>query len=622
MVTTPTTQRNEIISAITEASGQTFEVVDKVFEHVAIQDLLERDPTYLGGATRSLVELASARSTRLSLNVFTPTAEAHGWECSRTVVQVCTDDAPFLVVSITAAISDMGYRVHLFIHPIMPGRGPDGGDESWMHIEITRLGDEQSHDAVRQRLVTVLDDVAKAVGDWHPMREQTQRIVEEFTTLPASTIPAHNVDLAAEFLTWLTQGNFTFLGYRQYSLVNQDDGELALAPIEGTGLGILREHPSHISRLRPEAQETARQPQLLTITKANSRATVHRNAYLDYIGIRTFDAEGRVTGEHRLLGLFTSSAYAASVSQVPIVSTKVEQITTLLGHSTTSHSGKDLHQVLETFPRDELFQDSAENLAQVAQEVLYLAERRRSKMFIRRDEFGRFVSVLAFMPRDRFSTQVRHKIEDMLRDAYGAERIDFTTSITESPLAQVHLVLRMPRGEDLPHVDIDSLQTQLNDIVRSWDDRLAKELRATHGEATASRILSQFSGAFTPAYHDAVTPHSAVADVELLRQLHGPNDVQVRLDNSDGWRFRVASFEEFPLTEIMPALSAFGVQVIDERPFPVTLATGDSRHISDFGLELPPGVQISEFEEGFRAVWLGKAESDNLNSLITQAGIP
>src|SRR5690625_3813226 len=165
MVTTPTTQRNEIISAITEASGQTFEVVDKVFEHVAIQDLLERDPTYLGGATRSLVELASARSTRLSLNVFTPTAETHGWECSRTVVQVCTDDSPFLVDSITAAISDMGYRVHLFIHPIMPGRGPDGGDESWMHIEITRLGDEQSHDAVRQRLVTVLDDVAKAVGD-------------------------------------------------------------------------------------------------------------------------------------------------------------------------------------------------------------------------------------------------------------------------------------------------------------------------------------------------------------------------------------------------------------------------------------------------------------------------
>ncbi|HLS02121.1 MAG TPA: NAD-glutamate dehydrogenase, partial [Beutenbergiaceae bacterium] len=445
MVTSPISTRNDIVSAIAQASGQDQAVIGQIFEHVAIQDLVERDPAYLGGAAGHLVELATNRTEPTALEVFTPTQETHGWHCSRTVVQVCTPDSPFLVDSITEAISQLGYRVHLFIHPIMPSGGNSRAtDESWMHIEMTRLGDDQAHAKVRERLSSVLADVAKAVDDWQAMREQTLRLVEGFTSNPPPTVEPSDITLAGEFLTWLTHGHFTFLGYREYSLEEEADGELVLAPVSGTALGILSHEPNRVSRLRPEAQQNARSPRLLTITKANSRATVHRSAYLDYIGIRTFDDAGHVTGEHRLLGLFTSSAYAESVTQVPIVSNKVDEITRILGYAPTSHSGKDLLQVLETFPRDELFQDSAHNLAQVAREVLYLAERRRSKMFVRADEFGRFVSVLVFMPRDRFSTHVRLKIEDLLRKAYGDPTIDFTTSITESPLAQVHLVLRMP----------------------------------------------------------------------------------------------------------------------------------------------------------------------------------
>src|SRR5699024_5334309 len=257
------------------------------------------------------------------VRVFTPSSATHGWTSPRTVVQVCTDDSPFLVDSITEAISALGYRVHLIVHPIMPagiasGRA-NGRDESWMHIEISRLADEESHERVRSTLTRVLSDVAKAVADWRPMRDTCLASVEEISASRPPTVPAQDAERAIEFLTWLTHDQFTFLGYREYTLT-EDDGELALAPVPGTGLGILGEETSRISRLRPEAQATAREPRLLTITKANSRATVHRSAYLDYIGIRTFDDEGNVTGERRLLGLFPSSTYASSVTQVPIIS--------------------------------------------------------------------------------------------------------------------------------------------------------------------------------------------------------------------------------------------------------------------------------------------------------------
>ncbi len=625
MVTSRTASRTELISAIQSEAHEEFTLVERVFAHVATEDLAERDPSYLGGAVRSLTELSRSRDASTAVKVFTPSSETHGWTSPRTIVQLCTDDSPFLVDSITEAISALGYRVHLIVHPIMPGGSATGDsdelDESWMHIEISRLATEEAHDKVRDTLARVLGDVAAAVADWEAMRDACLRMVDEIQSSPPPTVSAKDAELAVEFLTWLTHDQFTFLGYREYTLVRKEDGELALASVPGTGLGILNEETSRISRLRPEAQETAEEPRLLTITKANSRATVHRNAYLDYIGIRTFDAAGKVTGERRLLGLFTSSTYASSVTNLPIVSTKVEEIIERSGHSPDSHSGKDLHQVLETYPRDELFQDSVENLTRIAEEVVYLAERRRSKMFVRTDEFGRFLSVLVYMPRDRYSTAVRLKIEALLRRAYGTDRIDFTTNISDSPLAQVHLVLRMPLGEDLPKVDVETLQKDLNNAVRTWEDQLIQALRKAHGEEYASKILAEYTGGFSAGYQDMISPAAGVQDLSLLSSLAGPEDVQVRLELNGTWRFRVASYEEFPLTQVMPILTAFGVRVVDERPFRVRRTDGTSRHISDFGLELIEEEHASNFEEGFRAVWLGNAESDRLNSLITSAGL-
>lgn len=365
----------------------------------------------------------------------------------------------------------------------------------------------------------MLADVHAAVDDWRPMRRACLDIVTDLRTDPPAAVDPAAIAPAVDFLSWLADDNFTFLGYREYVLETDATGEDVLRPLLHTGLGILRGASSNVTHLRPEAQRTARKPRLLTITKANSRATVHRDVYLDYIGVRTFDDEGNVTGERRLLGMFTSAAYAAAVMTLPIASAKVREVLASSGHASTSHSGKDLEQVLEQYPRDELFQDTPEHLLEVASEVSRLRERRRARIFLRPDEFGRFVSALVFLPRDRYNTTVRLRIERLLRETFGAEHIDHATRVGDSPLAQLHFVVRVPRGTSVPEVDEAVLQAQLEAAIRGWTEDLIDALHHTRSEEEAARLLSRYGEAFPESYKEAVTPEEALGDIVLLESL-------------------------------------------------------------------------------------------------------
>ena len=253
-----------------------------------------------------------------------------------------------------------------------------------MHLEVDRVPTDEGRDALKQKLEGVLGDVHAAVNDWTAMRRACLDLVTDLRTEPPATADPAHIGPAIDFFSWLADDNFTFLGYREYLLETQD-GEDVLVPVAGSGLGILRKPTTAVAHLRPEAQRTAREPRLLTVTKANSRATVHRDVYLDYIGARMFDDAGNVIGERRFLGLFTSGAYAASVTTLPIAADKVRAVLKASGFSPMSHSGKDLLQILEQYPRDELFQDSVEHLLKVVTEVTRLNERRRARTFLRRD---------------------------------------------------------------------------------------------------------------------------------------------------------------------------------------------------------------------------------------------
>ncbi|WP_159622643.1 NAD-glutamate dehydrogenase [Ruania rhizosphaerae] len=632
--------RDQVMAAITSRTDDDLGwLAERLLEHVATEDLAERSPESVAGMVASMRELAQTRQPHETLvRVSPPEGDTTPWSSAHTIVQVCTDDMPFLVDSVSAALSTGGHLVDLLVHPTIAVRRDENGHltqvrserppttagtvESWMLFAVERMS-AQRRAELTERLQDVLRDVRDAVNDWAPMRLRCEEVARELQAGAPVTVDPAEVEPTETFLTWLARDHFTFLGYREYRLETVDGADV-LHPIEGTGLGILRdapEGPGIYSRLRPEAQAGARTPRLLTVTKANSRATVHRPVYLDYIGIRTFDPDGNVTGERRFLGMFTSAAYAESVQRLPIVSEKVRGVLALSGFSPHSHSGKDLLQILEAYPRDELFQSDAEQLWSVAEQVMHLEQRRRARLFLRRDEFGRFVSVLVYLPRDRYNTTVRLRVEAILREAFGAEHVDFTTRVSDSPLAQMHVVVRLPRDASIPDVTEADLQPQLVAATRTWEEDL---LEALHGQDGEDSAVAYVRG-FPEAYKEDVAPSDAVEDLARLVDLTG-SQTRVQLYTPPTGapthrRMKVYRAEPIVLTDVLPAFTDLGVDVIDERPYRIVDESERVRYVYDFGLRArgrtawPDGISEA-FEDAFLAVGDGRAESDGLGALV------
>jgi len=371
------------------------------YRHISAEDIAERTPVDVFGAALSQYRIAANRPQgTATVRVFTPNVDEHGWTASgHTVVEVVTDDMPFLVDSVTMELTRLDRDIHMVIHPQVLVRRDvtgalqevfdadearnDGGAraqdvvrESWMHIEVDRESDPDRLAAMEADLSRVLRDVREAVEDWSRMRDTALLVVDDLHENPPPKIDPAEVEEAASLLSWLVDDHFTFLGYREYSL-QEVDGADCLRAVPGTGLGILRSDqdmsPS-FGKLPPAVKAKARERRVLIITKANSRATVHRPTYLDYVGVKTFDDKGDVTGERRFLGLFSSAAYAESVTRIPVLRRRAQLVLEREGFEPMSHSGKALMDILENYPRDELFQTTLDELVPIADAVLHLHE--------------------------------------------------------------------------------------------------------------------------------------------------------------------------------------------------------------------------------------------------------
>jgi glutamate dehydrogenase len=628
----------------------------RYYRHVAPEDLVDRDPVDVYGAAASHRATASVRPQGTAVvHVYTPAVEEHGWSTGHTVVEVVTDDMPFLVDSVTMALSHQGRSLHLVVHPQMvverdvAGRLvtvhgavdserdvqlEDAVVESWMHIEIDRETDPDDVEAIETRLQNVLRDVREAVEDWQKM---TRRAVDVADELARAHLPVSDdeVSEAEELLRWLADDHFTFLGYREYML-DIVDGDDVLRAVTGSGLGILRadqDMSGSFAKLPPRVRARARDKRVLVLTKANSRSTVHRPAYLDYVGVKIFDADGEVVGERRFLGLLTSAAYNESVLRIPVLRRRAQEVLARSGFTPTSHSGKDLLQLLETYPRDELLQTTAEELLPTALAVLHLQERRQLRLFVRPDAYGRFLSCLVYLPRDRYNTDVRLRMQQILLDACGGETVDYTARIGESVLARLHFVIRMPSGQVLPDLNVPEIEQRLGAATRSWEDDFGDALVEQAGEEEAARLLRRYANSWPEAYKEDFPARTAVADLRRLETLPDEDGLGMNLYRPIGGdpserRFKLyRTGTPLSLTQVLPILSRMGVEVIDERPYDVLRADGRSLYIYDFGLRHPqigsaPGEQLKErFQDAFAAVWRGAAESDGFNALVMRAGL-
>ncbi len=622
---------------------------------VAPEDMLDASAENLYGAALSLWKFGKDRAVgEPKIRAYNPRVEEHGWKSPHTVVEIVNDDMPFLVDSISGALGRLGLTVHLIIHPVLRLRRDDDGRrlelvqegaasegamrESVMHIEVSEQREAARLEAIVAAVSKVLGDVRAAVEDWRPMLEKLAQATRSLDDSPAS-IDADDVVETRAFLEWLANENFTLLGYREYDYAGKG-GEDAFDIVAGSGLGVLRDPDFHVlvgatgvTALSPQVLEFLREPQLIIVTKANVRSTVHRNVHMDYVGVKRFDKQGKVVGERRFVGLFTSVAYNQTPSAIPFLRRKLSIVLSRLELAPGSHDRKALVHILEAYPRDELFQISTEELFETGMGILRLQVRPRIRLFVRRDKFGRFASCLVFVPRERHTTELRRRFEGILAAAFNGHNSAFYTQVGDAPLARLHFIIGMDPDSGLDP-DVEELEAQLVEAGRSWQDKLHDALVERCGEETGNRLWSRYGGGFPSSYRETFSDQMAIFDIEMFESLDGPEALAMNLYRpleapDDAVNLKIyRPRETVALSDCLPMLEHMGFRVIKENPYRVG-ADGEDEiiWIHDFGMVDPSGAAIDlgrlkdKFQDAFARLWYGTVENDGFNRLVLRAGL-
>jgi glutamate dehydrogenase len=593
------------------------------YHRVATEDL--PSPSRLAAVAEAHAELGLLRPQGRALIQVREPGHAHldPVTPASLIVDIVTDDMPYLVDSVTTRLNRHKAEISLLVHPLLrvrrdvtgalreivgvcseaaaqdkPGDGATGATgeliESWIHVELEPPGDGVTAEGLESDLRHVLEDVRVAVEDSQRMAAAARGLADDLGGAPGS-----DVSEFGDLLRWLASGNFTFLGYREYDLIRTPEGA-GLRPVPGTGLGILRHDRQGGHPLRKLSTQIARRAQdpgeRLVLAKANSRSTVYRANYLDYVSVKKLGpaeaGRSAVTGEYRFLGLYTHAAHTAPIASIPVIRRKVAHVLADAGLSPGSHDGKDLVEILEDYPREELFEISATELTPIALGVLRLSERKQTRLFLRRDRYGRYMSCLVYLPRDRYTTKVRLRAQEILREALNGASVDYSATIGDSALARLSVVVRAERGQVVPQVDAAALERRLAAAVRSWDEDLSAEAIRVLGEERA-RILLELCGASIPETYKAdVSAQDAVGDLSTMLGLReAGREFAVRLvEHPERWTLVVyRSGSPITLSDVLPQLQHMGLEVVDEHPykFAGSSSTG-SFWIYEFGLRRPP----------------------------------
>ncbi len=623
--------------------------VRRYFALIAPDDIIYTSLETLLGGAMSLWEFGAQRQPGTpKVRLFNPTTEKNGWGLEHTVIEIINDDMPFLVDSVTAEMNRRERNIHLLLHPVLRVRRDSSGNriqlvsgdaaaeavtESTMHLEVDQETDPAEIDAIRTSLEYILAQVRLVVADWRTMRARLSADVDELKVTPPP-MPPEEINEAREFLRWLDDGNFVFLGFRRYGFETRG-GKDYLPAQPGSGLGILRQLRKESSErsqqpLTPEFSEYARRKDLLIITKANSRSSIHRSVPMDRVGIKRYDAKGELIGEDRFLGLFTSAAYSRSVREIPMLRLKAKRTIERAGLDPSSHNGKALVEILETFPRDEFFQITDDDLFEISRGILLLQERQRVALFMRRDVFERFVSCFVYVPRDRYTPDFKERAKAILELALGGKDTEAYDHVTNSPLARGLFIVHSTPGR-IPDVDVKRVEAFLAEAARTWSDRLLEAVVQSHGEEAGIELHHRYKKAFPLAYSERFSAEAARYDIAHVENVLAHDNLAVDLYRHRGQeqrQFHVKIFHSgppVPLSEIMPQLENMGVKVQSEVPYEVQpYGAAAPVRIRDFSLSAE-GMQDdlralkAKFQEAFIRVWKKEAEDDGFNRLVLGA---
>ncbi len=622
------------------------------YKDVPPDDMAGRSVDSLYGAALTLYKFAQKRpsANAAKIRVYNPDLEEHGWKSDHTVIEMINTDMPFLVDSVTSALNEFDLTVHLVIHPIMRIARDDRGElqsveavensdasrESVMHLEIDEQTDEAVLRKIRDRLEDVLTDVSLSVEDWQAMLSKVAEVLDGIRTAPTG-ISAEDQKEAQDFLGWVHNDHFTFLGYREYKF--SGTGKKAKVDVNPQSqLGILRREGTHIfdelrqiGNLSTEVQAFVAQPSLLMVTKANKQSTVHRSVHLDTIVVKQFDDEGKVVGQHLFVGLFTSVAYNLSPRLIPLLRMKLAETIKRAGFPPASHDAKALVNILETFPRDELFQIELDDLYHICMGILHLQERQRIALFVRRDAFERFVSCQVFCPRDRFSTKLRMKFQSVIEAAFDGKVTAHYTLIGDSPLARLHLLVKTTPGE-LPEYNVTDIERQLVETARDWADTLRQVLVREMGEERGLTLYRRYGESFTGDYRDRFGVDTAALDIDRIEDVIKSSGLRVNLYRpieaaENELRFKIYNpGAPVPLSDVLPMLENMGLKVITENPFKVEPRDTDVNvRIHDFGVLVDGEFHLhnvrDKFQELFIRMWHGEVENDAFNRLVLLGGL-
>ena len=555
------------------------------------------------------------------------------------ILSVTDRNQPFLYDSVMGEVTSTHRDIHLAVHPILvvaPGEAPKlfSPDEesdpaqriSHIEIHLSELSPGEAASLV-ERMKTVLDQVHLAVDDWPAMLEKLGSTMADMERY-AKDKPGKGEALA--FLDWLRGNNFTFLGMREYTYSGK--GEAATVERGGEGLGILSDPDVRVLRLgkdavttTPEILEFLEGPDFLIVTKANVKSLVHRRAYMDYVGLKRFDEKGKVVGELRIVGLFTSTAYTHAAGQIPLLRSKVEAVVEHFGYDPKSHSGKMLINTLESYPRDDLFQIDTGLLSTFCEQINELSDRPRIRVLPRIDRFDRFVSVIVYVPREQYDSDVREKIGNFLKSAYDGRVSAYYPAFPEGGLARVHFIIGRSGGKT-PRIPQAKLEQAVREIATRWTDRFE-----ALSDPDGVRLVTD------RGYQEDFTPTEAHADLALITTATAENPIRIafyrKAWNTDPSTVELKIFhagEPVSLSRRVPLLENLGFNVVSEQTHVLMLTDPDGSErrviLHDMELKQREGLEINPklspmLEEAFLAAWHGEVDDDALNRLILAAGL-